>query len=365
MEIILRRVTAFMGGMDARADNSHNINFEKRTNLLYLLKKTNFAGVLYVASIFLITLGVISALAMNWNDLGQTARLSIIILCGVNAYIIGAALCFFKKMDSLGQALWFLSSVLLFYGLVIEFALVDSLDNIVNAPLVSALGISMENDVLLYITLPLFVVYLGSFLAFKRNILLIPAVFFGFMFLESFVGVIVGEQANLTSTVSGYMFLVEGVIYILLGYLFSRNEKRYLLTWPFYFFGAVSLIIGGSILMDPLALLGPLAGLTVSFANITNSLDPSLGIVNTNVVWVVLYPILALAITSLAFFLRKAWFVVAGSYALLSYVSYVVARYLDIETALWLSWILMGVVVLLAGQAYFYVKRRKVSPLHA
>ena len=248
MEVLLQRISAFLGDNNSvDANNARNINFEKRTNFWYLIKKTNFAGVLYVSSVFFIVLGVILALSTNWNEISQTARISIIVLCGVNTYLIGAALCYLKKMDSLGQTLWLLSSVVLFWGLIFEFTLIDSLGNVSDGILESVLGSSGASDIILYIALPLFIVYLGSFLFFKRNILLISAVFFGITFMNSLVAVIVGERVELSDTVAGYMYLVEGSVYILLGYLFSTNEKRYLLTWPFYFLGAIMLLMGGLI----------------------------------------------------------------------------------------------------------------------
>ena len=354
METMFKQVTAFLGDIRASADNSHNINFEKRTNLLYLLKKTNFAGALYVGSVFFITLGIVLAFLVHWDDISQAGRLSIIVLCGINAYLIGSALCFFKIMDSLGQTLWFLSSVVLFWGLVFEFTLIDSLGF---ANLDSFVNSSGSSEIVLYVTIPLFIAYLASFFAFKRNVLLVSAVFFGVALLQSLVAVIFGQDIDLTNKVTGYLSLVNGCIYIALGYLFSRNEKRYLLTWPFYFFGAVALVMGGLILIDPLALVGPLFLWSVgSYADVIG-----IEVFDTNTVWIVLYPILALAVASLAFFLRKIWFVIAGLYGLLSYVSYVSVAYFNTNTSSWLILILTGVAMLGAGQAYLYIKRRKVS----
>lgn len=339
MEALLQRVSAFIDNTGRRnAENTQNINFEKRTNFWYLIKKTNFAGVVYVLGALCVAIGLMAILEQNWNDINSTARIAIILIVGINCYLIGTVLCHFKIMDSLGQALWFLSAWIFYLGFYFEFIANDVLDNVIgttgsNLTVLSG-GISVYGETLVYITLPLFIVYLASFFVFRRNVLLVLAVLFGLDLFGSIVGVIASDDyVTLFSEVFGYQALIIGCIYLLLGWLFSNNEKRYLLTWPFYFLGAVSVLMGGYILIEPNSWTG------------------------SNGVWEVLYPFLVIGIFSLVFVLRKVWFVIAGLVGALLYIAHIFQ-----DNDLPFSYLAIGIAMLIAAPTYLYAKRRRTPP---
>ena len=208
--------------------------------------------------------------------------------------------------------------------------------SILSGDLGAVSSVGAFSETMLYISLPLFMVYLVSFLVFKRNVLLVSAVFFGVVLFASIIGVIAGEDyLEVGSKIVEYQMLVIGFVHLLLGFLCSKSEKHYLLTWPFYFLGASVVLTGGLLL-------------TVA------------GVVDDSIVWQILYPILLLGIFSLTFVLKKVWFVIA---TLVGFIAYLTILFTVQGGDSNVMYLVMGIAMIVAGQIYFYAKRRKLTPV--
>jgi len=185
-------------------------------------------------------------------------------------------------------------------------------------------------------------VFLGSYFIFRSEIFIIFSIIFGTWFYYSFLKFLIGSIPN-SADFYKYSTLVIGVVYVLLGYFFSKRSWRSL-SGVLYTFGS-------------LAFLGAVFALS--------GWKP-----NQSVLWELLLPILIFGVLSLSVFLKSKSFLTFGTLYLMAYIIKITTEYFTEGLGWPLALVIAGLALIATGWFAIrlnikYIKNPGISVLNS
>lgn len=284
-------------------------------------KKLGIAEILYYIGGAIVFLGIAVLVWQNWSVLSVASRILATFGSGVAAYIAGVLLGRYEKLDSVAQAFYFISALVLPIGLFVVF---DSAG-------FDTAGVGMQS----LISGILFGIFLLSFAVFRKNIFLIFSVVFGTWLFFAFTSFLIGDRPHFDDLkFSEYRWLLVGLVYVFLGYYFSRT-KWCSLTNSLYGFGVFG-FLGAA-----LALGG---------------WKP-----DQSVFWELVFPGLVFGVIFLSIYLKSKAFLAFGSLYLMVYILKITAEYFTDSLGWPLALVLAGLALIAIGYLSFSLNRKYIS----
>jgi hypothetical protein len=288
---------------------------------LDITKKPGITKILYYIGGAIVFLGIAILIWQNWSTLSVATKIIATLGSGIAAYIVGVLFGRYEKLDPVGQAFYLISALVTPIGLYVVF------DN-------AGFDIGSYGTQSL-ISGILFGTYLLSFVVFRKNIFTIFSIIFGTWLFFAFTSFLIGGKPHFDElNFFEYRALMTGLVYILLGYSFSKNEKHPL-TGPLYGFGILG-FLGAA-----LALGG---------------WEP-----NQNIFWELIYPGLVLGVIFLSVYLKSKVFLTFGSIYLMVYILKITAEYFTDSLGWPLALALVGLALIAIGYLSFYLNRKYLS----
>lgn len=299
---------------------AYDETFKEKTNIA-IVKKLGITEILYYIGGTIVFLGIAVLIWQNWSTLSVATKIIATLGFGIAAYIVGVVFGRYEKLDSVGQAFYLISALVTPMGLYVVF---DNAGFDVRSPGTQ----SLISGILLG-------AYLLSFVAFRKNIFTIFSIIFGTWLFFAFTSFLIGGKPHFDELkFSEYRILLTGLVYILLGYSFSKNE-RHPLTGPLYGFGIFGF-------------------LSAAFA--LGGWEP-----NQNVFWELIYPGLVLGVIFLSVHLKSKAFLTFGSIYLMLYILKITAEYFTDSLGWPLALVLAGLALIAIGYFSFYLNRKYIS----
>lgn len=200
-------------------------------------KKLNITEILYYIGGGIVFIGIFIMIWQNWRDFSFLTKLLVTLGSGVAAYLVGAVLGKREKTQGISLAFHFIAAMVLPIGIYVVFD---------NAGLdIGSYGIqSLISGILL-------VVYLASYFVFRKNFFILFSIIFGTWFYFAITGKMAAEVVLRKDlwNFNWYRVLVAGVSYMLMGYSFSKNDRKslsgFLYGFGIFSFLLSSLLLGG------------------------------------------------------------------------------------------------------------------------
>lgn len=188
-------------------------------------KKLGIAEILYYIGGAIVFLGISVLLSQNWTSLSFFTKISVTLGTGLITYFLGLFFNLDEKTEPIGAAFYLISALVTPLGLMVVFDYARF--DIGSSGIQSTISGIMTGS------------YLLSLLILRKNIFTLFSLLFGTWFFFSFTSWLIGG-APYFNDLQFYMYrvLIVGLSYILLGYNFSKNEKRSL-TGFLYGFGSL------------------------------------------------------------------------------------------------------------------------------
>ncbi len=182
----------------------------------------------------------------------------------------------------------------------------------------------------------LFGTFLLSFIVFRKNIFTIFSIIFGTWLFFALTSFLIGSKPHFNGLkFFEYRDLLTRLVYIFLGYSFSKNE-RHPLTGPLYGFGILG-FLGAA-----LALGG---------------WKP-----NQNVFWELIYPDLVLGVIFSSVHIKSKAFLTFGFIYLMVYILKIIVEYFTDSLGRPLALIIAGLALIVTGYFSFYLNREYIFP---
>jgi len=284
-------------------------------------KKLGITEILYCIGGAIVGLGITILIWQNWATLSVATKIIATLGSGIAAYIIGVLFGRYEKLVSVGQAFYLISALATPIGLYVVF------DNA---------GFDVRSyGMQSLISGILFGVYLLSLVIFRKNIFTIFSIIFGTWLFFAFTSFLIGDKPYFDeSKFFEYRILLTGLVYILLGYSFSKNEEHSLAgsLYGFGIFGflGAALALGG---WEP----------------------------NQNVFWELIYPGLVLGVIFLSVYLKSKAFLTFGSMYLMVYILKITTEYFTDSLGWPLALVLAGLALIAIGYFTFYLNKKYIS----
>lgn len=293
--------TAYMEGMASNVTHANAKKFKLMEVLSYIGGAIVFLGIIILASQY-------------WEKFNSATKILITFGSGTVAYIMGLSFTPNEKTATVGSAFYLISGLLLPTGLLVIF-------DLSGYHLISA-GIEC------LVSIILFIVYFLSFLILRKNIFLLFSIIFGTWFYYAFLNYTI-HYDFFNDKVFEYATLILGLGYMILGYAFSRSEKKSLSGFLYSFgmlgFLGAALALGG---YAPKQTLG----------------------------WELAFPCLTLGAIFFSVYLKNKAFLIWGTLFLIVYIIKITSEYFSNTIGWPLSLILAGFTIIGVGYLFFQVK---------
>ena len=284
---------------------------------IILTKKLGIAEILYYIGGAIVFLGIAILVWQNWSTLSFPTRLIATLGAAVGAYIIGFIFSREEKFETIGDAFYLISALVLPIGLYVIFD---------NAGFDT--GSAGIQSFISGIALALFLL---SYVAFRKNIFTLFSIIFGTWFFFALTNFMVAGNPIFDWNFFEYRTLVVGLSYLLIGYAFSKTARAPLSGF-LYGFGI-------------LGFLG--AALTLGGWSPTQ-----------NVFWELIFPGLALATLFVSVPLKAKSFLTFGALFLMGYILKITAEYFTSGLGWPLALVLAGLMLIAVGYLYVFIKKK-------
>lgn len=282
-----------------------------------LTRHIGISEILYYIGGAIVFIGIAVLIGQNFDTLNNTVKILVTLGSGLLAYIIGIIFCRKEKLNTIGQAFYFISALVLPIGLYVIFDMAGLyIEALVTQSLISGI---------------ILIFYLLSYLIFKKNIFIIFSIIFGTILFVTLTSYFVDSNPNIDlEKFSQYQLLTVGLTFMLLGYLFSRGDKKFLVG-PLYGFGSFfflgsALILGG---WPP----------------------------EQNVFWEVAFPFLVFGVIFLSVYLKSKALLTFGSIFLMGYILKITSEYFAEGLGWPISLMIGGLLLIFIG--YFTLRLKK------
>ncbi len=278
------------------------------------VKKLGLAEILYYLGGAIIFLGIVILLWQNWNALGIPARLLATLGSAIAAYVLGIYLGQKPETGSMGAAFDLVAALVFPIGLYVAL---------------DAAGVVLGLGAQSIVSAVLFVLYLASYYALRRNLPAFFSIVFGTWFFFA-VTSFIASGAPVDASFLELRFLAAGLSWMLLGYYFSGRPLRPL-TGALYGFGifaflAAALALGG---FRP----------------------------NQNPFWELVFPLLVFGAIFLSVYLKSKPFLAFGTLFLMAYIIKLTAEYFSGSLGWPVALVIAGLLLIAVG--YMSLSLRK------
>ena len=202
---------------------------------IILTKKLGIAEILYYIGGAIVFLGIAILVWQNWSTLSFPTRLIATLGAAVGAYIIGFIFSREEKFETIGDAFYLISALVLPIGLYVIFD---------NAGFDT--GSAGIQSFISGIALALFLL---SYVAFRKNIFTLFSIIFGTWFFFALTNFMVAGNPIFDWNFFEYRTLVVGLSYLLVGYAFGKTARAPLSGFLYGFgilgFLGAALTLGG------------------------------------------------------------------------------------------------------------------------
>lgn len=287
-------------------------------------KKLNITEILYYIGGGIVFIGIFIMIWQNWHDFSFLTKLLVILVSGIAAYFIGAVLNRREKTQGIGLAFHLIAAMVMPIGIYVVFD---------NAGLdIGSYGIqSLISGIL-------FSVYLCSYFIFKKNFFILFSIIFGTWFYFAITGKIAvdailrKDQWNF----NWYRVLVAGVSYMLMGYSFSKNDKKPISGF-LYGFGIFSFLLSALML---------------------GGWEPS---EFQNIFWELIYIGLVLGALFLSVKIKSKSFLVWGTIFLMAFIMKITSEYFSVGLGWPLALIIAGFAMIGVGYLGVSLKQKYIN----
>jgi len=296
---------------------------EKEEKSNTLARKLGVSEVLYFIGGFIVFIGIAILIGQNWSTLNSFTRILVTLGFGIVSYLIGVLFNKEEKYGAVGYAFHLIAALVIPLGLsiVLDEAGYNNTSSVAQS----------------FIAGVLFVMYLASFLVFKKPIFTFFTIAYATWFFFSFTNFFIGSNPYFADIkFYEYRFLLIGLSYLFLGYYFSSTEQRDL-TGALYGFGNL-FFLGAA-----LALGG---------------WKPS-----QSIFWEMLFPGLVFAVLLLSVRLKSKSFLTFGTIFLMVYILKITGEYFSGTLGWPLSLMVCGIVLIGIGYYAFTLNRKYLSSM--
>lgn len=280
--------------------------------------KLAISTILYYVGGGIVFLGIYILIWQNWDLLGAFSRILVTFGLGVLAYIAGL---FFERDDRLKNAalaFQFISLLAIPVGLHVIF------DNYG-----FDVGTSGMQSLISFILL---IFAFSSFFLSRKNVFLLFTILYGTWFFFALTNFFMADfltQQNEAKFVQ-YQFLTAGLSYLMLGFSFSKTERKFI-TGFLYGFGILG-FLGSTLFMG---------------------FEPE-----RNLFWQLIYPGLVFGVMFLSIYLKSKVFLVFSSLFLIAYIFSLTEEYFRDSLGWPLSLMIIGLFLIGVGYLAFYLNQR-------
>jgi hypothetical protein len=274
-------------------------------------KHITIADILYYIGGGIVFLGISVMVYSGWMTLGDLGRLAVTLGSALVFYSIGVFLNNAKKFGDVATAFFLISALVFPIGF---FVLFSNAGMEASTPLVNIL-----------ISLILFIIFLVSYLSYRRNILMVFCIAFGSWFYFALVTQIF-TNSSLNFQIYQYFIMALGVCYIFLGQYFANKPTLAFLQGWLYSLGSI-------------AILGAAIGLPSIF-------------------WTIIYPALVAGIIFLSIKTKNRTFLVWGSLFLISYIMKLTGQYFSQGFGWPIALTVAGLLLIAVGYFSFYINKK-------
>ena len=264
-------LSAYKSGLKDKSDDDPAVSIRMVDTLYYM------GG----AVIFL---GMFISLRQHFLEFSPLVQIIKSLGLGITAYFMGVLLVQDKNLLTVSQVFFFISALFMPYGLFILYA--------------RAGWSVVEYSTLILIFTMLFGVYLGAYLIFRKNILLLLSIIFGTLLIYVFTSMVAGIRPVALLyhlTFYQYLTLFIGIGYTIIGYLCSKDNNKYQLSGVLYALGAIGYL-------NSALVLGGWRGISL------------------NLFWQLLFPCIAFISIALSVYLKRKVLLAISSFFLLWYI---------------------------------------------
>lgn len=308
------------------AINNGNLNINENSNQneiasSSLSRHLGIAEVLYFIGGFIVFVGIAILINQNWTTLNVFTKIITTLGFGVISYLIGILLNKEEKYGLIGNAFHLIAGLVIPLGLSVTFNLAgfDSSDAGTQS----------------LISIILFLMYLVSYIIFKKPIFTFFAIAYATWLFISFTQLLVGSNPQfMILKFNEYRMLLVGLSYLSLGYYFSSTVQREL-SGTLYAFGNIFF-------------LG--AALTLG------GWKPS-----QNIIWEIIFPGLVFGVLMLSVHLKSKAFLTFGTIFLMIYILKITGEYFSGTVGWPISLMFCGVALIGIGYYAFTLNKKYIT----
>lgn len=266
----------------------------------------------------IVFLGVSIFVWQNWTTMNVFTKIMATLGVSIMAYIVGILFIYRKKFETIGSSFYLISALVMPIGLYTFFKNIG-FDTGINSTQSLISGILLG-------------VFLLSYFIFRKDIFTLFSILFGTWFYFNFTSYIFSNTSySELWKFHEYRILIAGIIYIILGYMFSKSNKSSLRGF-LYGFGIM-------------AFLGSALSL--------GDWSPK-----QNYFWEMVYPVLILTTLILSVYLKSKSFLTFGSFFLVCYISKITSEYFSQSLGWALSLVIIGLMLIGVGYLAFSLKSK-------
>lgn len=283
-------------------------------------KKISISEILYYIGGGIVFLGISILIAQNWSTLSFITKALTTLGTGIAAYFVGLLLSRDKKIEKVGLAFYLISALVMPLGLHVIFDNADfDISSYGSQSLISGI---------------VFGVYLLSYIVFRKNIFTLFSIIFGTWFFFSLTSFLIADNPYFYDwKLYEYRVLVTGIVYILLGYSFSKT-KHSLFSGFLYSFGILG-FLGAA-----LALGG---------------WKPE-----QNIFWELVFPVLVFGALFMSVHIKSKAFLIWGTLFLMAYILKITSEYFSSGLGWPFTLVLAGLAMIGVGYMSFSIRRKYI-----
>lgn len=284
-------------------------------------KKLGIADVLYYLGGAIVCIGIAILIGQNWSTLSFVSKLLATLGASVAAYVVAGALSHDERFDGVSAAFYLISALTMPVGIYVW------LDN-------AGWSISSPGTLTL-ISFVLFVVYLASFVFFRKTVLALFSILFGTQLFYALTNQMVTQNPYFDLwKFYEYRVLLSGFVYLLLGYYLSTTTRS-ALSGFLYSFGVLG-FLGAA-----LALGG---------------WQP-----NQNAFWELLFPLLVFGSLYLSVYLKSSALLTFGTLFLMAYIFKITSEYFTQGFGWPLSLVIAGLLMIAVGYMSVTINKKYIK----
>ncbi len=285
------------------------------------VKKTEISDILYYIGGGIVFAGIGVLVYGSWDNLSLFMRILVTLGFGAIAYLVAALISRSAKHGNLSFAFFLISALLLPIGCFVTLA--------------TAGFETFRAGPQSIISFMLFLIFMFSYVAFKRTLFIVFSVVFGTWLFFSFTNWLIGGNPLFSDNFDLYRILVAGLSYILLGFYFSTKQE-------------LSNLKGWMYGMGSLAFLGSALGL--------GGWSPA-----QNYFWEIIYPGLIFGLLFLSIKAQAKQFLVWGSIFLMAYIMKLTGEYFSEGFGWPIALVLAGLMLIGVGYYAFYFSKKYLA----